>query len=265
MKSAPITAIIRSTVHIIMKHPEVQSPVGIGSGCIIDFEKFSALFSVAHVTDKNASTCISLGKPITKYGSPLFAISDMNYLAKFNLAFFKQQLEELKTKIKLPEEKDFGQIDLSFEKVPEGIEILQIPIHFEAAKIKIKAAKKIHINHSSVNEPSTNVEYAFFGRIKPTLAKGTLSGDLFETQEAFYGGVSFVKKIGNYYQFALSEPIADNADFKGTSGAPIMDSKGNVVSLITHGYEGGNLIYGIALPDFLIAAEKIMNDSNTNK
>ena len=70
----------------------------------------------------------------------------------------------------------------------------------------------------------------------------------------------FIRKIGHYFEFELSSPIADHADFKGTSGAPVMDSSGNIVSLITHGYEGDKLIYGIALSDFLPAAAAMIAD-----
>ena len=65
-----------------------------------------------------------------------------------------------------------------------------------------------------------------------------------------YGVVKFIRKVGHYYQFELPNPIHDHADFKGTSGAPIMDTDGKLVSLVTHGYEGAKMIYGIAIADF---------------
>lgn len=45
-----------------------------------------------------------------------------------------------------------------------------------------------------------------------------------------------------------------------------MDSIGNVVSLITHGYTGAKNIYGIALSDFRSGVEAmILTDDMNNK
>ena len=60
----------------------------------------------------------------------------------------------------------------------------------------------------------------------------------------------FIRKVGHYYEFQLPNIINSNTDFQGTSGAPIMDTNGTLVSLVTHGYEGADKIYGIAISDF---------------
>jgi len=253
MKQSSADCSIRSTLHIIMHDPN-GSPKRIGSGCIIQFDTFSALFSVAHVTDRTDSgACISLDKPATN-GSHLYSVGGMCYLAKFNMKKFEEQLEQLKTEPARIEKIDFGQIDLSFVKVLDNLNIVQLPMNFENADLRIKGGKKIPILFSSLVEPSTKKEYAFFGRIKPEFLRLPGIGDFFETREIYYSGLKFIKKIGHYYEFELPTPIQDHADFQGTSGAPIMDAKGKVVSLVTHGYEGGTKIYGIALSDFMAMA-----------
>ena len=46
-----------------------------------------------------------------------------------------------------------------------------------------------------ITKPSKQLEYGFFGRIKPLFIKGTPTADTFETQDVFYGGLKFIKQI----------------------------------------------------------------------
>jgi hypothetical protein len=262
MNQSQIDKIVRSSLHIIMHDPKGLPPKGLGTGCFIKFEKFKALFTVAHVTDVEAAACLTLGIAPPARGYPLYSVGAMSYLAKFDITVFEQQLELLQAKPDRAEEIDFGQIDLSFAMVPDALEVLQQAVNFENRTIKIKAGKKITLDHSSIGEPLTGTEYAFFGRIKPLFVRRTPKGDAFETKEMFYDRLKFTRKIGHYYEFEMPSLITDHADFKGTSGAPIMDAKGIVVSLVTHGYEGANKIYGIALSDFTEMALKMLDEEN---
>lgn len=257
MTNKQIDRVIRSTVHIIMSSVPELLPKGLGSGVLLRYDDYNILLTAAHVTDVDAATCIDLMK-VTNKGSNLYAVGAMSYLAKFDMDRFEEQLAQLKVKPARVEESDFGQVDLSFVKVPKNLEIVQRDFLLE--EIKIKKGVKQPVDPKMVTEPSLKKTYSFFGRIKPSLLPVTPVGPAFETQEIFYPGVKFIRKIGHYFEFELSSPIADHADFKGTSGAPVMDSTGNIVSLITHGYEGDKLIYGIALSDFLPAAAAMIAD-----
>jgi len=259
MNKKSAVKIIQSSIGIDMLPSLHELPVKSGSACLIQFEQFKAIFSVAHVTDIDAGACIPTGYPAKAGWSQLFSVGALYYLAKFDKNLFQQQLEELKSDSERKEERDFGQIDFSFAIVPDHLDVLQHKIDYQDQKIKVKASKKLAIPSSKIAIPDTNTEYAFFGRIKATKVYGTMMGNLYETMEIYYGGLQFVKKIGHYYEFLLPQPITDHADFKGTSGAPVMDKDGNVVSLITHGYQGGSVIYGIALSDFSSIAEQMMS------
>jgi hypothetical protein len=264
MDKSQIEKIIRSTVHIVMSDPITMLPKGIGSGCIIDYKDKEILLTVAHVTDIEAGTCIVSGRPPVNGQTPLYSVGAMNYLEKYNVTKYDEQIEILKNTSNRKEDIDFGLIDFSYATLVQKADFIQNEIKFN--EFTLKKGKKLLIKTDLTDKPSTDKEYGFFGRIKPLFFKGTPSGDIFETQERLYGGLKFIRQIKHYYEFELPNPIQDDADFRGTSGAPIMDTDGNLVSLITHGYEGATKIYGIALADFKVGVDAtLLTDENNNR
>jgi hypothetical protein len=68
----------------------------------------------------------------------------------------------------------------------------------------------------------------------------------------YYDNVRYIKTVGDQYVFALENKGYSHKNFKGTSGAPIIDSQGNLVSLVTSGEISQSnpdewLIYGVNL------------------
>lgn len=248
MTEEELIRIIKSTVHIVMSEPMTMQPSGIGSGCIVDYQGKQILLTVAHVTGKEAGTCIVTGQPPVNFQTPMYSTGAMTYLSKFDITKYEEQLKQLKDEPDRIEERDFGQIDFSFATLQHKVEFIQKRIDFK--EFTVPAGKKLTIKTDLKDRPEVGKKYGFFGRIKPLYFKGTPNADTFETQEVLYGGAKFIRKVGYYYEFELPNPIQDHADFKGTSGAPILDTDGKLVSLVTHGYEGAKFIYGIAIADF---------------
>lgn len=258
MKKSHIEKIIRSTVHIIMSEPVTLLPEGIGSGCIIAYNDKEILLTAAHVTDIEAGTCIESGHPLVNGQTPLYSVGAMSYLETYDIIKYEEQIEILKNEPERIEDIDFGLIDFSYAVLMHKADFIQNEIKFK--EFTLKKNKKLIIKTDLTEKPSVEKEYGFFGRIKPLFFKETPKGNIFETEEIFYGGLKFIRQIKHYYEFELLTPIQDNADFKGTSGAPIMDKDGNLVSLITHGYEGATKIYGIALADFKFSLDATLED-----
>lgn len=255
MNKVQIEKIIRSSIHIIMLHPTTLLPVGVGTGCIINYQEEEILLTAAHVTEMHAATCIDRGLPDAGYTTPVYSVGAMYYLERFDMTKYDEQItklmeiEELKRKDNYADGKeliDFGLIDLSFARLSQKADFIQRKLEFKDHVVK--QSKKLVIDTDLRIRPDSVKEYGFFGRIKPLIIKGSVVG--LETTDVFYGGLQFIRKVGNYYEFELPSTIQDHTDFKGTSGAPIMDENGNVVSLVTHGYTGAKYIYGIALADF---------------
>ena len=241
MDKVQIEKIIRSTVHIVMIAPQTLMPKGIGSGCIIEYNNQEILLTAAHVTAKEAATCIVTGQPPYNYETPMYSVGYINYFEKYDITKYDEQIEQLKKKSGRTEEIDFGLIDFSYTTLKHKVDFIQNEIKFK--EFTIKESKKLIIKTDLTDKPSAEKVYGFFGRVKPLYFKDTPNADTFETQEIFYGGVKFIRQIKNYYEFELPNPIQDHADFIGTSGAPIMDTDGKLISLITHGYKGATKIY----------------------
>lgn len=252
MNATAIRRIIKSTVHVQMAIPPSYEYAGIGSGCIIKYKNKEIFLSVAHVTNKNAQTCLvtddpkNLKKP--SQGMKLFGLAFLNYLEQYDLMKYEQQLAQLQNETIKDEDVDFGTIDFSFAVLEKSVDLFQRPITI--GNFQLRAGRKQIIDTNLEDIPLNKREYGFFGRIKPLLVKGTRIKDTLELQETLVTGLRFEQNVGNYYKFKLPKPIQSEKDFKGTSGAPIMDANGRVVSLVTHGYTGGFYIYGIALSKF---------------
>lgn len=237
--------IIRSTVHISMLEPSDKLPVSIGSGCLVDYFGKKILLTAAHVTNKEAGTCIDMGEPPVNGQTRLYSVGTMNYLLQFNLNQIDEQVTLIDWEPSRIEAKAFGEIDFGYVEIKEDLQLLQHAI----AELEIRAGKKEIIHTNLADVPTASHEYGFFGRTKPSLYR-TATTHLFELQEVFYGGLRYVEKINHFYCFELPAEIKNYKDFKGTSGAPIMDQSGRVVALITHGYLNDNKIYGVAVSDF---------------
>ena len=73
---------------------------------------------------------------------------------------------------------------------------------------------------------------SFYGRIRPSLTNGIL-----DFQEQLYYGLT-IKNIGEHFiEMDLGESIKDHNRFRGCSGGPIIDTRGRLIGLITHGGE----------------------------
>ena len=78
---------------------------------------------------------------------------------------------------------------------------------------------------------------------------------LFVTQHRIYTDLKYKEKQEDYYVFELPYEHPGDEHFQGCSGAPIIDTKGNVVALVCSGDEDTNLIYGISLKKFKVAID----------
>lgn len=90
-------------------------------------------------------------------------------------------------------------------------------------------------------EIEANEFCSFYGRIRPDFSDGIL-----KFEEQIYWGLP-IKSVGKYFiEMDLGAPISDHSRFKGCSGAPIIDTRGRIIGLVTHGdkHPAGCSIYG---------------------
>ena len=70
-----------------------------------------------------------------------------------------------------------------------------------------------------------------------------------------YDGLKYVGTEDSYYVFELPFEHPGHEFFKGCSGAPILDSRGNIVALVCSGDIDRNAIIGISLNKYKIALD----------
>lgn len=228
---------VKSTINIDMIDPVSKRVVGIGAGCIIRYRNKEILLSVQHVTDKEAVTCIDTGTTSSDGKAILYSVGSIYYLGKLNFSHDKNKMDE-------------EVYDFCFTFLDEDIDLIQTKISFNN-DLQIKQGKKDKISTQLTDLPNQDDKFTFFGRIKPNLYPNTIHGELvFETDQVLYDGLKYIDKIDYLYLFNLPNSKKKSDDFKGTSGAPIFDSKGNLVALVKGNNGDVKTITGVAIADF---------------
>ncbi|MCL4177538.1 MAG: hypothetical protein KJ072_07300 [Verrucomicrobia bacterium] len=106
-----------------------------------------------------------------------------------------------------------------------------------------KEEKKCRFAIEDVAPPSVDEGYGFFGLVTPCH-----SGLFLEFQPQFEVGMSFLREgESGRLAFGLGSPHKGHDAYRGCSGAPIVDSKGRLVSLVIGGCQATNEIFGVPL------------------
>lgn len=99
--------------------------------------------------------------------------------------------------------------------------------------------------------PSTEETYGFSGQVLPEMH----GSDTLATEHRVYPGLKYQGTENGYHSFKLPVPHPGHEHFQGCSGAPILDTRGNVVALVCYGEIESNLIYGISLAQYKMALD----------
>jgi hypothetical protein len=241
MKMDIINLIAKASQHIIMCRPSDMEPQGFGSGCIIQYKGRRFLLSVAHVTDVDGlATCIETGLPATDLQTPLYSVGSMCYFDTYTVP---QNIKELE--IKKFEDLDINfdeTLDITFCELKEEFPILQPEWDFGA--YKIDRGPKVYLNFDDAGLPDRDKLHGLCGRVRHDfqgirmISKPTLKLDL-----------EFVGTYGRFHLFKTPEEISDADDYRGCSGAPILDETGKLVGLAQSVIEGSNSIFAFSIDE----------------
>lgn len=204
-------------------------PTGIASACICSYAGKRILLTVHHATGNMANWAIQVKFEPNK-GTAMQSLGAMNFLKSFNIH----------TSIG----KD---IDFSYVEIPDDIELVSQEIDLRTGSVlneKKRLDSKVDFNII----PFASESYGFSGQVMPELA-----GNTFITQLKTYTGLKYIGDEEHYYIFELPFSHPGHEHFEGCSGAPIIDTKGNVVALVCKGDITTNRVYGISLKQYEIA------------
>lgn len=204
-----------------------ELPIGIASGCLVDYRNRRFLLTVSHAVELGMSDwVIQLGDG-GEMGTAIYQ--------PFSFLYPHEITRSTGEKLNL---------DFTFAEVSSDLQ----PIFQHLTPLGPMSEKRPrHIfDVTAVCNPNVNELYAFSGEINPEM-HGTYA---LITQPTVYPGLRYVGIDGPSFKFKLPVPHPGHSYFKGCSGAPIVNTKGQLVALVTRGDEIENVIYGIALSRF---------------
>ena len=166
-------------------------------------------------------------------GAKLYYPGAFNFLAEMTLG--------------IPEIRD---VDFSYTEIPPDVES-----YFQELTpngVIISERKRTVFRPTFKTFPTKEELYGFSGQILPEFlpTMGTLM-----IEHNTYPGLKYDRTEDSYHVFKLPVEHPGHERFEGCSGAPILDTKGNIVALVCSGNKEKNEIYGISLNKYKVALD----------
>lgn len=203
-------------------------PVGLGAGCLIDYKGRRFLLSVFHVTRRSACWVIRLS-----YKSDI-GQTEVYYLGRFSY------LAEMKKGIP-----SIDEVDFSFTEVPGDL-TCQFQYWTPSGQCLIDRPRTI-FREQDIANPVPSEIYGFAGDVMPEFSNGE---NALITEHQTYPGLRFVRTKEHYHCFQLPVEHPGHNRFQGCSGAPVINTKKEIVGLVCGGSVERNEIYAINLEKY---------------
>lgn len=229
------TTRILSCIPINSINQKTLKPHSMGSGCFVNYKDCLVFLTVLHAVE--AETDITHGIVVDynleKGGTLLCEFNDFSICAMGNISTNKIDM-----------------IDFAMKKFTTPMPPCKYLIN-KNNQGEFDRIDRISLTSDLSVLPTIHEEYGFCGLIKGKLIENENTLGLYSTL-AYYDNVRYVKSEECFHIFALENKNYSHEDFMGTSGAPIIDSKGNLVSLVMSGCPSQTnpkewLIYGVNL------------------
>jgi hypothetical protein len=214
-------------------------PVGIASGCLVDYCGKRFLLSVQHAVKPTSSSWAVEVRYDRVKGTELYRPNHFNYMGEMKLGSASVR-----------------HIDFCYTEVP--VDFLSHYQHIVPSG-DILDERIRHVFATELNDtPSTESVYAFSGQVLPDRIENTALC----TTMSVYPGLRYLNQEGEYYVFKLPVNHPGHEHFQGCSGAPIVDHNQNVVALVCDGDETNNTIRGVSLSRYKIAFDILCENLN---
>lgn len=224
-----------------MCRPGDMEPMSFGSGCLVQYNDRKYLLSVAHVTDiENYGACIETGLPSKDLQTPLYSVGSLCYFDSYKVSSHISQIEIMKIE-------DLGlefdeTLDVTFCEIKEEFPIIQPEWDFEG--YKIEAGPKCYLNLNAAGKPEEDKLFGLFGRIRHDF-----KGLQMTIQPTLKLDLTYIGSFGRFHLFKTLEVISDADDYRGCSGAPILDESGKLVGLTQSVIEGSNTVFAFSIEE----------------
>jgi hypothetical protein len=216
-----------------------RMPIGLASGCLINYNQKRIILSVQHATGDMGNWAAEIKYEYGK-GTQLYQLGAMNFLASFSITTF-----------------DIRDIDFSYVSVPNDFVSFFQEIRPNGQIISETLRHVCKVTFDS--EPDSSELYGFSGQVMPSLA-----GNQFITKHRVYLNLKCIGSDDDFYIFELPLAHPGHKHFQGCSGAPIIDTHGNAVALVCKGDTNTNRIFGISLKRYKVAIDATYGDLSKN-
>jgi hypothetical protein len=230
--------VVKSVQLIVGKGNNID-PVSFGSGCIVKYRESHLLITVAHVTGyEDTATCIVTNQPPENKHSKLYCVGTMNYFDEYtskNLILADiQGLDDLL--------KGFVEtIDFGYCELKDQFEIIQPELNFGFHKVEKSFKMYIDLDAES-DTPSKENFYGFCGNIRHNKTQSILQSSITLKYDLRYH-----RTKGRIHMFLAPDVITDVDDYKGCSGAPILDNHGKLVALAVAVVSNSKIVLGLSI------------------
>lgn len=264
---------IRQLASIPLKSIDVSThlPKALGCGCFVQYKENSLFLTVQHlytrkdmkngqiywVDNQEEHLCIEVDFSIHD-GTMVKPLGEMHFLNKYT----KEELEK-----EVPKLSTSGLVDKT-----RVIDIAFKQMEFISCKKKqldnnlnvINEKDRIWLNYDINTLPSSELEYGFSGYVMPNLISPEqmprLSKWGLPCIDIYHSGLKYIGEEGLFLKFSLPyEKHPGHQYFEGTSGAPIIDSNGKLISLVSRGDATDNVLFGINLRKIMPFIEMELN------
>lgn len=210
-----------------------SNPVGLASGCMIDYRGIRILLSVFHATSKPGKWALEMKFERESKRTQLYYPEPFNFIKEMKLG--------------TPMLFD---VDYSHVQIPSDITstFQEITVHGDILSERSRPV----FSPNFTELPNKSDVYAFSGQIKPEFVPGL---NTLVTEHCTYAGLTYVRSEGAHHYFKIPVPHPGHEQFHGCSGAPIIDSQRNVVALVCGGDIETNEIRGINLAKYKVALD----------
>lgn len=227
-----LKSVQRSSIPLRRVNEELL-PQGIASGCLINYLGKRILLSVFHAVGKSGRWLIQLKYDAQRGQTETYSPNAFNFLAEMRLGS--------------PEIKN---IDFAYTEVPSDI-----VSYFQDLKPTGECVEEFErtIFKPDFNiTPRTDEFYGFSGEVMPDFVSDFSA---LVVEHRTYPGLEYLRTEHSFHYFKLPVTHPGHEHFKGCSGAPIIDTKGNVIALVSGGSIENGEIWGVALNKYKIALD----------
>lgn len=198
-----------------------QLPLSMGSGCFVKYNKYTIFLTVYHTVDNDKLTTGIVSDFDSNKGVKLLPLNLIPPIISGNVKLNTTEI-----------------VDFAYQKMLTMPQCYFFDVD-ELGNVKFKVSR-IELVSNLTDMPTVAENYGFAGYIygNPTLNPnvGTKFENIWNQELGYYEGLKYRESIGDFHIFVLPNNDYEYDDFRGTSGTPILDSKGTLVALVSSGY-----------------------------